>query len=124
MIHSGSSGRGQFGGLGVIRQVDMKRTSGSNLPERHGCLVESRGIHNQEYMVKLCDRSEHRCSCTYADRLEEKLASGDAECEPARRQGKEGFRKTIRKKLSERHTFPGETCNLPCTLLFWAKVHA
>ncbi len=46
---------------------------------RTGCIVELRGIDNREYMVKLSDGSEHRSSRTYADQLEEWLASGDAE---------------------------------------------
>lgn len=46
---------------------------------RTGCIVELRGIDNREYMVKLSDGSEHRSSRTYADRLEQWLASKDAE---------------------------------------------
>ncbi len=46
---------------------------------RTGCIVELRGIDNREYIVKLSDGSEHRSSRTYADRLEEWLASGNDE---------------------------------------------
>jgi two-component system, LytTR family, response regulator len=44
---------------------------------RTGCIVELHGIDNREYIVKLSDGSEHRSSRSYADRLEEWLASGE-----------------------------------------------
>jgi len=34
------------------------------------CVLELRSIENREYVVKLCDGSQHRSSRTYADRLE------------------------------------------------------
>jgi two-component system, LytTR family, response regulator len=43
---------------------------------RKPCILELRSIENREYLVKLCDGSEHRSSRTYSDRLEDWLASG------------------------------------------------
>jgi two-component system, LytTR family, response regulator len=43
---------------------------------RTGCILELRSIENREFMVSLSDRSEHRSSRTYADRLEHWLSSG------------------------------------------------
>jgi len=41
-----------------------------------GSILELRSIENREFTVKLLDGSEHRSSRTYADRLEQWLASG------------------------------------------------
>jgi two-component system LytT family response regulator len=43
---------------------------------RLDCIQELRSIENREFAVKLSDKSEHRSSRTYADRLEQWLASG------------------------------------------------
>jgi two-component system LytT family response regulator len=43
---------------------------------RIGCIRELRSIENREFVVSLSDRSEHRSSRTYADRLEHWLSSG------------------------------------------------
>jgi len=43
---------------------------------RIDCIRELQAIENREYTVRLADGSEHRSSRTYADRLEEWLASG------------------------------------------------
>jgi hypothetical protein len=42
-------------------------------------ILELRSIENREYIVKLCDGSQHRSSRTYADQLERWLDSGGAE---------------------------------------------
>jgi two-component system LytT family response regulator len=39
-------------------------------------IFELRTLENREYLVKLCDGSQHRSSRTYADRLERWLRSG------------------------------------------------
>ena len=43
---------------------------------RTSCIRELRSIENREFMVSLSDRSEHRSSRTYADRIEHWLSSG------------------------------------------------
>jgi two-component system, LytTR family, response regulator len=43
---------------------------------RTSCIRELRSIENREFMVSLADRSEHRSSRTYADRLEHWLSYG------------------------------------------------
>lgn len=42
-------------------------------------ILELRSIENREYIVKLCDGSQHRSSRTYADQLERWLHSGRPE---------------------------------------------
>lgn len=42
-------------------------------------IVEVRSIENREYIVKLCDGSEHRSSRTYAHQIEGWLHSGSSE---------------------------------------------
>jgi len=42
-------------------------------------ILELRSLENRDYLVKLCDGSQHRCSRTYADRIEEWLRAGKVE---------------------------------------------
>jgi len=43
---------------------------------RMDCIRELQAIENREHTIRLADGSQHRSSRTYADRLEEWLASG------------------------------------------------
>jgi two-component system LytT family response regulator len=43
---------------------------------RKRCIRELQPIDNREYLVRLSDGSEHRCSRSYADRLNDWLSSG------------------------------------------------